>query len=550
MFRKRTFVERFWEIIPGFQLWVVLIGCILLSIYRPIWAAIFIICFDLYWLFRAINGSLHLVGSYKKFQLFVKINWMERALMLKKPSEYINFLKEKKPQNRTEKAYLRREIFRIKNLLAKQNTIRSIDDFYQIVLVPFVDESVQVLSATLNAIAQSQYPNNRIILVLAAEERGGEKTLNTAREIEKQFQSVFFKFWLTIHPDGLPGEIKGKSANASYAITQILPKLENLGIRDDQVLVSNFDSDTIVHPQYFARVMYEFLTAEKPYQCSYQPIAIYNNNIWDSPAFIRVIALSSWQFAESSRPDRLITFSSHTMTLKALLEVGLWKKDIVNEDGFVYWQCFLRYNGDYNVIPLFLPVSLDTCLAESTWQTFKNQYKQKRRWAYNVEYYPHLIWPLIKGRIPLYKKLYKLYQYTEGNFSWATASIIITFLGWLPLIIGGEVFRQTVVAFNLPYMTQTLMHVALFFLIFTAYIHIILLPPRPKKYGPWKTISMYLQWFLIPISAVLFYSLPAIEAQTRLMLGKYLEFWVTPKTRLGENTALQMKEMQGSIPGK
>ncbi|MEK7618391.1 MAG: glycosyltransferase family 2 protein [Patescibacteria group bacterium] len=544
MFRKRTLQERFWEILPGLELWVVLIGAISLSFIRPVWAALFIICFDFYWLLRAINGSAHLVSSYFKFQVMVKIDWLDYINRLKDPKGFIGYLKNKPSVNGTEAKYIKHEIKRLNDFLNKGLVFPNYENFYHCILIPFVNESVEVISAGLDSMLANHYPKDKMILILASEERAGEEGQKIAGQIKTKYENRFLKFFLTVHPDGLEGEIKGKSANASYAIKQILSELAKLNITTEQVLISNFDSDTIVHPQYFARVMYEFLTAEKPYQKSYQPIAIYNNNIWDSPALIRVITISSWQFTESSRPDRLKTFSSHTMTLKALIEVGFWKKDIVNEDEFIYWQCFLRYNGDYQVIPLFLPVSLDTCLANTTWQTFINQYKQKRRWAYNVEYYPHLIWPLIKSKVPLYWKLYKLYQYMETNFTWATASIMIAVLGWLPLIVGGQEFSQSVVASNLPLVTKTLMRIALAFLIFSVYVNLILLPPRPKKYGPWSSISMYLQWFLVPISAVLFHSLPAIEAQTRLMFGRYLEFWVTPKARKGENTGLGMKEMQ------
>lgn len=549
MFRKRTIQERFWEILPGLQFWTVFIGAIFLSYFKPIWAALFIICFDLYWVLKAVNVASHLISSYRKFKVFVSLNWLDYTQRLSEPKKFIEFLKNKisTTKNRVERKFYQNEIAKLEKLISNPERKWDPSTMYHLVLIPFVDESFEVLDSSLSAIAGNTYPKEKIILVLAREERAGQKSKDVAEKIKVKYEAFFYKFFVTIHPDGLPNEIKGKSANATWAIESILPELEKLQIKIDQVLVSNFDSDTIIHPQYFARVTYAFLTAEHPYQTSYQPIAIYNNNIWDSPALIRVISVSNsfWQFTESSRPDRLRTFSSHTMTLKALVEVGFYKKDIVNEDGYIYWQCYLHYKSKYWVAPLFVPISLDTCLADTTWQTLKNQYKQKRRWAYNVEYYPHLLPKLIKLQSPLWDKCLKIFQYVEGNFNWATASIMISTLGWLPLFIGNQAFQESVLAFNLPFITKTLMNIALFFLIFSVYINMVLLPPRPKKYGVSRSVMMYLQWFLVPLASIIFGSLPAIEAQTRLMLGKYLEFWVTPKARKGENTGLTMKEMKG-----
>lgn len=551
MFRKRTFKERLWEILPGLQFWTVFFGAIALAYYKPVWAAVFIICFDLYWVLKAINVALHLMASYRRFKFYVTLNWRDFIERLSDFESSAEFLADQAGQTeiRLRKNFYITEARRLRALMAQGKSGKDFREFYHLVLLPFVDESFEVLDSTVSALLASDYPKARIILVLASEERAGQGAQAVARQLSEKYAARFFRFFVTVHPDGLAGEIKGKSANASFAVQAMLPKLSELGIAVDQVMVSNFDSDTIVHPQYFARVMYEFLLADKPYQKSYQPIAIYNNNIWDSPAFIRVVSVSNsfWQFTESSRPDRLRTFSSHSMTLKALVDIGFWKKDIINEDGYVYWQCYLHYRGDYQVVPLFIPISLDTCLAETFWQTLKNQYKQKRRWAYNVEYYPTLIWPLLKNSAPFWDRLYKLYQYVEGNFNWATASILISTLGWLPLILGGPEFSDSVVAFNLPLATRVLMTIATFFLIFSVYINLVLLPPRPAKYGQMRSAMIYLQWFLVPLVSVVFGSLPAVEAQTRLMFGRYLEFWVTPKARKGENTALQMKEMQSGF---
>ena len=550
MFRKRTTTERFWEIIPGLSFWSVFFIAILLSWFKPVWAALFIVCFDLYWVLKAVNVATHLIASYRRFRVYVTLDWMAFVEMLPERQKLIESFKQNSvtAKKSLQRKFYKQQIARLSLPINNGIIDKDYREFYHVVIIPFVDESHEVLKSTFEALAEVQYPKDRMIMLLASEERAGQQAQETAAQIKAEFGDIFYKFFVTVHPDGLPGEIKGKSANTAYSVSSILPELEKLNIKQEQVLVSNFDSDTIVHPQYFGRVMYEFLTNEKPYRRSYQPIAVYNNNIWDSPAFIRVVSVSNsfWQFTESSRPDRLRTFSSHTMTLKALVEVGYWKKDIINEDGYIFWQCYLHYEGDYEVVPMFIPISLDTCLADTFWQTLKNQYKQKKRWAYNVEYYPHLIPQLIKSKAPLFDRMYKLFQYVEGNFNWATASLLISILGWLPLFLGGPEFKQTVIAYNLPTVTRTLMTIATGFLIFSVYINLILLPPRPKKYSWVRSLMMYLQWFLVPITSVVFGSLPAIESQTRLMMGWYLEFWVTPKSRKGEVTGRSMDEMKGT----
>jgi hypothetical protein len=64
-------------------------------------------------------------------------------------------------------------------------------------------------------------------------------------------------------------------------------------------------------------------------------------------------------------------------------------------------------------------------------------------------------------------------------------------------------------------------------------------PPMPSTWGFWKQTWTYLQLGLYPIVGLLFSVLPALEAQTRLMLGMYLEYKVTEKVAEGtaEGTA-------------
>jgi hypothetical protein len=238
------------------------------------------------------------------------------------------------------------------------------------------------------------------------------------------------------------------------------------------------------------------------------------------------------QMIETMRLEKFVTFSSHSMSFKTLVDVGYWPVDMISDDSVIYWKCFLYFDGDYSVIPMYVTVSMDVATEKGILPTIVKQYKQKRRWAWGVENFPYLMMGFRKNnRIPLLKKARRAFHILESHYTWAIWAVIITFIAPLPLIFGGGLFRQTAIGYNLPSVAAALFRVSLFTIFVCMFISIKLLPPRPKDVKPRKRIVMFLQWLFSPVFAALLGSTPAIDAQTRLMLGKYMHFYVTSKSR-------------------
>ena len=99
------------------------------------------------------------------------------------------------------------------------------------------------------------------------------------------------------------------------------------------------------------------------------------------------------------------------------------------------------------------------------------------------------------------------------------------------MLLGGDRFNSTVLSGNLPTVTQNLMNFAMVGLILSAVVSSLLLPKRPKKYTIWKNVRMILEWGFVPITIIVFGSVPCFDAQIRLMRAKYMGFWITPKSR-------------------
>jgi cellulose synthase/poly-beta-1,6-N-acetylglucosamine synthase-like glycosyltransferase len=495
---------RLFEILPGLLAWLTFALVVVLSFKAPVLMAFFIIAFDVYWLVKTIYLSLHLRISYRKLKDNLRINWLKKLELLP-TTEY------------------------------KNKEIRSWEEIYHLVLLPIYKENYAVISTSLEAILKSNYPKSKMIVALCYEERAGQETEETINKIKEAYEGTFFRFTTIKHPADLEGELPGKGSNTNYGVGIVKKEIiDSLAINYDQILVSNFDVDTVCYPEYFAILTYTFVTTENALRASYQPVPLYVNNIWEAPSFARVVAFAAtfWHTIKQEKSETATTFSSHSMPFRALIDVDLWQKNMVSEDSRIFWQCFLRYDGDYRVVPLYYPVSMDANVAGSNWQTLKNVYKQQRRWAYGAENVPYFLFGFWKNKlIPRAKKWYYGFIVAEGNHSWATNAVLLFALGWLPVIVGGQAFNQTVLSFNLPYLTRWILTLSTFGLISSAILSITLLPPRPIKYGKMKYLWMLIQWILFPATTIFLGAIPAIDAQTRLMLGKYMGFWVTPKTR-------------------
>jgi hypothetical protein len=484
-------IYRFFEMVPGLLSWGSLFAAVLLSYFNPIAAAIFIIVFDLYWLLKTLYLSFFLYRNWKRLNHNLKFDWNAQLSHLK------------------------------------------YEHIYHMVILPFYSEDVETVGESMLSLIRSEYDHKKMIVVLAAEGKRGESALAIAREMEEKYGALFGHFITTVHPENVPGEMPGKGSNISYAVEQARTRvLEAQQIPYEDALVSAFDIDTVVYPHYFQCVTWYFLTEEDPYHASYQPVPFYNNNIWDAPALSRVVAGSGtfWQMTQQERPEKNVTFSSHTVPFKTLHEIGYWQKNMVSEDSRIFWNAFFAYEGNYRVVPISYPVSMDANLAPTFWETLKNIYKQQRRWAWGAENVPYLLFGFLKEKkIPLRKKLKTMFIQLEGYWSLATNPIFIFLLGWLPLVLGGKSFNTTVLSYNLPLITRNLMILAMVGLVVSALIFLSFLPQTTVRTRKRDKVLMLLQWIFVPVTIIIFGAIPGLDAQTRLFFGKYMGFWVTPK---------------------
>jgi cellulose synthase/poly-beta-1,6-N-acetylglucosamine synthase-like glycosyltransferase len=403
---------------------------------------------------------------------------------------------------------------------------------HHVLVIPTYKEPVGTLERTLEGLSQQTLPNSQIIPVIAQEERAGEEHNQLVRQqLEKKYQNTFGKLIFSVHPAGLPGEVVGKSANAAWAAKTFEAELKKHPDWDpDYMTLSSQDSDVVLHPSHLAALTYKFLDSPNRYNLIWQGAIVFYNNIEKIPWLMRMFnrVSSVIYMGLLMRPDRLINFSTYSMSLKLMREVGYWDTDVIPEDYRIFFKTYFAKAGDVEVEPIFLPVYADAAESTGFVSTFRNTYEQVKRWAWGASDDAYILKAYFTDtKTPFWDKTIRVFKVLEDHFLWPVNWFVITLGATLPPLLN-EDFARTILGKTLPQVASAILTASLVSLVIIAFIDF---RARPEsKLMPWyKKLFSALEFILLPVVGLFFAALPGLEAHTRLMMGRYIEYRVTEK---------------------
>ena len=480
------FFQRLLEITVPIGSWFFITLPLWLSPFHPAIVAYFIIAFDLYFFYKSIITAYSAVLSYSEILYHSKINYHKKLERLKN-SSFLNHF----------------------------------------VVIPNFKEPLHKLDATIGSFVENNYPYKKIYLVLAFEKREKEAQ-DKAEFLTKKYQGFFKDILVTYHPD-LPHEEPGKASNQTYAVKIVDRYALKNNLKREETLITICDADSYLPKNYFSYLSFSFLKdKERIYHFYWAPVLLYNN-FWKLPLFVRIQAtLSSiLRLAFLSQKNNLIQVSTYSTSLWLLKKINFWDVDIIPEDWHVYFQAFFTFGEKVKTIPLFTIVNGDAVYSGADLKTFVNRYEQEKRWAWGVSDVGYVLKKFFQTpNINFFAKLRKVIFVAETHLFWPVSFFILTISASIPPLIN-PVFRRTVLGFLLPKLSGLILTLSSVMLILYIYLDIKIRARVNMKTGILNLPLLLVQWYLLPIVSFFFSSLPALDAHTRILLGKKLKYRVT-----------------------
>jgi hypothetical protein len=388
-----------------------------------------------------------------------------------------------------------------------------LDSVHHLVVIPNYQEEVAVLRRSLDRLAEQAHARTSISLVLAMEaaEPGAREK---SEQLCAAYSASFAHVLVTLHPRRIPGEIQCKSANLNWAIRWAKREMvDERGYDMDHLVVTTMDADTQWHPRYFVSLGVLFATDSQRYSTYWQAPIRYHGNVWAAHPLMRLLHAyaSAWELAYLAAPWwQALPMSSYSASLRLLHNAGYWDPDVIADEWHMYIKSYFVRGGDQQLAPVFLPFLANATTGDTWPRAIKARYRQTFRHAWGAKEIGYTI------------------RVTHDNLL-AGAGWVIMFLGaQLPLALHPAWARENLDSPAFLALQVSLALVSVLTMIFWA-LDVRFRPPRPHSWTTRERLYELLSLPLVAVLTVLCVALPVLHAQTRLMLGKSIEFHVTAK---------------------
>ncbi len=481
--------RRILEVLPPVLAWVALTSPGWAAIVAPDLLGYFLVGFSAYWLWRSCEFTVGLLIGLFRLHASQRRDWV-----------------------------------------ATGRALPGYDRVHHLVLVPTYKESDEILIDTLECIARQTVSPEQIAVVLAFEQRDQQAPARAVR-LSERFATHFGEWLVTMHPD-LPGEVKGKSSNLAWAARRVQEQLIATSRLDQRnLLITVCDADSRVDRQYLAALAYHVLSHPDGRLHIYQPAILFYANFSRLALPLRAVSsvFSLYSLARLAAAHRLVPQSTYSLSWWAARRVGFWDVDVVPEDSHMFFKVWLHFGKRVRARAIHLPVYADAAEGLNIWRSAASTYQQIRRWAWGVSDVPYLTLRTLRAQhIPWYIRVSRLGWYVEEHLVWPSHWFLLTLGGLLPPLLN-KVWAHSALGAWQTEAFSTLLGLCLPSLVLAILADLWLKWRSTDVHDVRALVGGLAGFALLPITGLTLVALPALDAHTRLLLGRTLAYQVTEK---------------------
>lgn len=557
MSKKERLFQRFFEMYPGLFAWSVITCPIWGGIFFPVATAYFVLIFNAFWVYKSLSNVVQFIIGYFRIRNGENTDWMSKLKRLDnldvsmkdlkgemKVLKEADFREDQLPKSRFNKLpkvlkkllfhfgkdktlrYLSREIGELQEMKGK--SVFDWKEVRHIIIVPFWREPYPVLKRSLDKLVAQTFPSKRISVVLGAEARH-PPAYKLALRLEKEYEGKFENIWANNH-EIRGDEVIGKASNMASCGKLAKRKIEEMGWDKGKITITSCDCDTQFDSRYFAYLTYLFVTDKNRYTHFYAAPMVYYANIWKVPVYSRVAntLFSVNNISKSVRLDSFIQVSSYSFPWKLLEDINFWAVDIIPEDFHMFFKALYLFGDDVMTVPIYLKNLADAAESIGHIGNIKNQYEQVKRWAWGVSDHGWMLRNLSKSKRKSLYVIYRTLHTIYDHLTWSIISFVLMFGANIPPLVNPG-FSRTVLGQKLPRVSSFMLTTSSLGFVIILILDFFMKPRRDKKVGILQLILEQFQWLTFPLVSFVFGAIPGLDAQTRLLFGKYMEYRLTEK---------------------